>query len=273
LTRFAESQLYADGIILWKQTPYQRLVVTENAKTSEIRLYIDKHIQFASKDEYRYHEALVHPVMSAEGPREHVLILGGGDGMAVREVLKFPEVKTITLVDIDPEMTRLCSQYGPIRRINEGALESEKLTILNQDAFRFLLEYVPDVGSKQPPFDRVIIDLPDPHNEVLDKLYSKEFYEIVSCCMTPGGYVVTQSSSPFFAPEVFWCIRETLDAASFQVQSYHLAMTSFGIWGFHLGRNAPDWDHKIEINEDKSRYLTSEVYQASTVFGLSLIHI
>ena len=267
LTRFAESQLYADGIILWKQTPYQRLVVTENAKTSEIRLYIDKHIQFASKDEYRYHEALVHPVMSAEGPREHVLILGGGDGMAVREVLKFPEVETITLVDIDPEMTRLCSQFGPIRRINEGALESEKLKILNLDAFRFLLEYVPEVGSKQPPFDRVIIDLPDPHNEVLDKLYSKEFYEIVSRCMTPGGYVVTQSSSPFFAPEVFWCIRETLDAASFQVQSYHLAMTSFGIWGFHLGRNAPDWDFKVEINEDKSRYLTSEVYQASTVFG------
>ena len=105
-------------------------------------MYLDKHIQFASIDEHRYHEALVHPVMSTPGPRKNVLILGGGDGMAVREVLKYPEVERIVLIDIDPAITELCSTFGPIKKMNGGSLESDKLTIINADAFSYLMGYV-----------------------------------------------------------------------------------------------------------------------------------
>ena len=217
-----------------RQTPYQRIVVTENTKNKEIRLYLDKHIQFASVDEHRYHESLVHPVMSALGSRANVLILGGGDGLAVREVLKYDDVEQITMVDIDPAITQFCAKFGPIVRLNLGSLDSSKLKVINEDAFHYLLDYCGNSGPNFPRFDRVIIDLPDPHNEVLDKLYSKEFYEIIRLCMTPKGYMVCQCSSPFFARKVFWCINRTMEAASFGVTPYRVPMVSFGIWGFNL---------------------------------------
>ena len=165
---FAQGQLYADQVVFSKQTVYQNIILTRNEFDGEHRLYVDGHLQFAEKDEYRYHEALVHPVMSMEGMREQILILGGGDGLAAREVLKYDEVKSIDLVDIDPEITNLCRDFPAIRKLNQGALSNHKLQIHNVDAFQFLR------GSKQL-FDRIIIDLPDPHNEALSKLYSEEF--------------------------------------------------------------------------------------------------
>ncbi len=267
LTQFAESQLYADKVIFLKQTPYQRIVVTENALNKRIRLYLDKHIQFASVDEHRYHESLVHPVMSAEGKRTHVLILGGGDGLAVREVLKYPDVEKILMIDIDPAITEFCSTFNPIVELNQGALKNEKLTIVNQDAFSYLLDYAGKEGKDFPRFDRVIIDLPDPHNEVLDKLYSKEFYEIVRTCMTPDGYMVSQCSSPFFAKEVFWCINRTMEAASFSVKPYRVPMVSFGIWGFNLCAADGNPIESVQIDSKKCRFLSTEIFAASQIFG------
>lgn len=267
LTQFAESKLYADKIIYTKQTPYQRIVVTENKVNSGIRLYLDKHIQFASLDEYRYHEALVHPVMSIEGSREEVLILGGGDGLAVREVLKYEDVKRITIIDIDPAITELCSSFQPIVRLNQGALKNDKVKIINADAFSHLLDYAGLDTSKHPRFNRVIIDLPDPHNEVLDKLYSKEFYSIVRNCMSPDGHMVSQCSSPFFAREVFWCINRTMKAASFGVTPYRIPMVSFGIWGFNLCSASGTPVKEIPINDSMCRYLNSKIFVNSQEFG------
>ena len=264
LTNYAESQLYADKIVLKKQTPYQRIVVTENTASGDLRLYLDKHIQFAAIDEHRYHESLVHPVMSVKGDRSHVLILGGGDGMAVREILKYPDVEKIVLVDIDPAIIELCKSFEPINRLNQGALETEKLEIRNEDAFRFAIDYS---GSDAERFDRVIIDLPDPHNEVLDKLYSKEFYEILRKCMTQDGVLVTQSSSPFFAREAYWCICETLEAASFSVVNYRVPMVSFGIWGFNLACPNKSLIQEISIEEVGCKYLNTEVFESCKQFG------
>lgn len=273
LTRFAESQMYADKVVFLKQTPYQRIVVTENSANREIRLYLDKHIQFASIDEYRYHEALVHPLMSIDGSRANVLILGGGDGMAVREVLKYPDVKRITMVDIDPAITDFCSTFAPIVRLNKGALESEKLKVINQDAFSYLLDYAGRSGAGFERFDRVIIDLPDPHNEVLDKLYSKEFYEIVRSCMTPEGHMVCQCSSPFFANQVFWCINRTMEAASFGVTPFRIPMVSFGIWGFNLCSADGTPVTSVEIDPSNCRYLTSQIFADSQRFGKDIARI
>ena len=270
LTSFAEHQLYADKIVYRQQTPYQRIVVTENAVNGDVRLYLDKHIQFASVDEHRYHESLVHPVMSAPGDRSHVLILGGGDGLAVREVLKYPDVEKIVLVDIDPAIIEICKNFRPIKKLNQDSLQSEKLEIRNEDAFRYAIDFS---GSEAERFDRVIIDLPDPHNEVLDKLYSKEYYEILRHCMTPEGILVTQSSYPFFAREVFWCICQTLESASYNVTSYQVPMVSFGIWGFNLARADGEPIRDIEIDEGKCKYMSSEAFQSQCHFGSDIARI
>lgn len=267
LTKFAESKLYADKIIYSKQTPYQRIVVTRNARNSGVRLYLDKHIQFASVDEYRYHEALVHPVMSIEGARDEVLILGGGDGLAVREVLKYEDVKRITIVDIDPAITELCSTFAPIVRLNKGSLDSDKVNVVNADAFSHLLDYAGRDPEKFPRFDRVIIDLPDPHNEVLDKLYSKEFYLIIRNCMSPDGHMVSQCSSPFFAREVFWCINRTMEEASFGVTPYRIPMVSFGIWGFNLCSADGAPVTSVPIEDSMCRYLTDKIFYDCQQFG------
>ena len=138
LTSFAEKHLYFDQIIYMKQTPYQKIVVTESVANRERRLYIDGHIQFSSRDEYRYHEALVHPVLSVPGSIKNVLILGGGDGLAAREVLKHSAVNNIDLVDIDPEMTDISKRLYMLAKLNQNSLENPKINVYNEDAFSFI---------------------------------------------------------------------------------------------------------------------------------------
>lgn len=265
LTRFAEKHLYFDQVIYSTQTPYQKLVVTRSTTTREQRLYIDGHIQFSSRDEYRYHEYLVHPVMSIPGPRKNVLILGGGDGLAAREVLKYDDVETIHLVDIDPEMLRIANELPMLRRLNKGSLDAEKLTAFSQDAFSFINE--PGID-----YDRVIIDMPDPHNEAINKLYSREFYTMIKRRMTPEGILVSQSSSPFFTRHVFWCIEQTLDHVFDNTLSYHTALPSFGIWGFNMARSNVAFPADIEFNIE-TRALTQAGMQAARNFDKDIAKV
>ena len=261
ITAFAEGQLYADRIIFSKQTPYQKIVLTREDKTNRHRLYLDGHIQFAESDEYRYHEALVHPVLSAPGSRKEVLILGGGDGLAVREILKYDDVKQVTLVDIDPAITRICSTLDPITRLNQGALQDSRVVIRNEDAFAFLRQ------SKEQ-FDRVIIDLPDPHNEALSKLYSVEFYTLLARRLNANGLVVSQSTSPLMTRKTFWAVGETMSSAGFDVLRYQVNVPSFsGDWGFTLAGQPGHLPTSFAIPETKTRFLTSQVMKAATVFA------
>ena len=261
LTSFAEKHLYFDQVIYKKQTPYQRIVVTKSNMTSEHRLYIDGHIQFSSRDEYRYHESLVHPLLSIPGKKTNVLILGGGDGLAVREILKYGDVELIHLVDIDPEMTRISKSLYMISRLNEKSLDDPKLTIYNEDAFTF-------INKDDILYDRVIIDMPDPHNEAINKLYSKEFYTMIRKRMSPDAVLVTQSSSPFFTHKTFWSIEKTLDAVYDDTLSYHVTIPSFGVWGFNMARvnkiipKVFTFDKSIE-----TRYMDGPTMQAAMVFG------
>jgi spermidine synthase len=261
ITAFAEGQLYADRIIFSEQTPYQKIVLTREDGTNRHRLYLDGHIQFAEKDEYRYHEALVHPMLSASGPRKEVLILGGGDGLAVREILKYDDVERITLVDIDPAITRICSTLAPITRLNQGALQDPRVVIRNEDAFAFLRQ------SKEI-FDRVIIDLPDPHNEALSKLYSVEFYNLLARRLTADGLMVSQSTSPLMTRETFRAIGETMSSAGFEVLRYKVNVPSFaGDWGFTLAGRPGSLPTAFTIPEAKTRFLTNAVMEAATVFA------
>ncbi len=272
IARFSEGQLYTDQIVFSKQTPYQHIVLTKNEQTGEHRLYVDGHLQFAERDEYRYHESLVHPVMSLPGPKRRVLILGGGDGMAAREVLKYTEVEKIDLVDIDPEIVRLCRTFPAIKELNKSSLDSDKLEVHNEDAFLFLRDSLMSidkdqaaVSSKLIKYDRVIIDLPDPHNEALCKLYSLEFYKLIRLNLSEGGCIATQSASPWVTRDAFWSVAKTIEAAKLKTFSYHITVPNFGVWGFHLARQTPI-EPAFHLSA-KTRYLTDEVMEHAAIFG------
>ena len=225
LTKLAEDALYADPIVYAAQSPYQRIVVTKGR--AGFNLYLNGHLQFASADEYRYHEALVHPAMAASGGPKRVLILGGGDGLALREVLRWDGVAAVTLVDLDPAMTGLSAAYPPLAALNKGAFADPRVTVVNRDAFVW-------VGESAETFDAVVVDFPDPSNYSVGKLYTTRFYRLLQQRLTPTAAVAVQCTSPLFAPTTYWCVIRTLEAAGFVVRPYHAAVPSFGVWGFAL---------------------------------------
>src|ERR1700740_1661527 len=225
ITATAEDNIYADEIILAKDTRYQHIVLTRFK--DDLRLFLNSHLQFSSRDEYRYHEALVHPGLAAVPAPRRVLILGGGDGLAAREILKYPQVENITLVDLDPEMTRIFSSSPMLTELNKKSLLSPLVHVINADAF-------PWVDSNTNNFDFIVIDFPDPTNYSLGKLYTTAFYRAVARHLSVQGVVVVQSTSPMFARDSFWCIAETVRKAGMQTFPYHLYVPSFGEWGFVL---------------------------------------
>jgi spermidine synthase len=225
ITATAEDNIYADEIIFARDTRYQHLVLTRFK--DDLRLFLNSHLQFSSRDEYRYHEALIHPGLSSIPAPRRILILGGGDGLAVREILKYPQIESITLVDLDPEMTKLFSSHAMLTQLNQNSLLSPKLHVFNADAF-------PWIDSNTDSFDFIVIDFPDPTNYSLGKLYTTAFYRAVARHLSAQGVVVVQSTSPMFARDSFWCIANTLKQAGLKTYPYHVYVPSFGEWGFVL---------------------------------------
>lgn len=230
VTTWAEDRFYAESVLYSASSPYQRVVVTSGK--AGLRLYLNGNLQFHSRDEYRYHEALVHPAMAAHGAPRRVLVLGGGDGLAVREVLRYPGVESVTLVELDPHMTRLFREQPLLRRLNADALHSPRLRIVNADAFGWLER---DDGV----YDVVIVDFPDPTNYAIGKLYTTSFYQLVDHHLAAGGYVTVQTTSPLIARRSFWTVVETLEAVGLQTAPYHVHVPSFGEWGFVLAGRRP----------------------------------
>ncbi len=221
----AEQSYFGDPVVYESHSPYQRLVVTR--WKDDIRLYINGNLQFSSRDEARYHEALVLPAMQMVTHPEKVLILGGGDGLAAREVLKYPQVKHITLVDLDPDMTHTFTTSAELSKLNQYALSNPKVNIINDDAAKWL-----ETTTEQ--FNVIIIDLPDPSNFSLGKLYSVPMYRLVARHLAPQGKIVVQSTSPYFAPNAYWSVVKTLETAGLHTAPYHVYVPSFGEWGFVL---------------------------------------
>ncbi|ARK13591.2 polyamine aminopropyltransferase [Fibrella sp. ES10-3-2-2] len=222
---FAEAATYQSSVIYSKSTPYQRIVLTRNAR--DLRLFLNGNLQFSSADEYRYHEALVHPAMQANPMATRVLVLGGGDGLAVRELLRYPQLTNIKLVDLDPGMTRLFQENTLLTSLNKRSLLSPKVQVINADAYGW-------VRADTARYDVVIVDFPDPSNYSIGKLYSTAFYRELARRLAPGGVVVVQSTSPFLARRSFWCVVHTMQAEGFQTLPYHVYVPSFGEWGFVL---------------------------------------
>jgi spermidine synthase len=230
LTTWAEDRFYGDRIVFSQTSPYQRVVVTSG--NAGVRLFLNGNLQFHSRDEYRYHEALVHPAMAAHGAPKRVLVLGGGDGMAVREVLKYPGVEQVTLVELDPAMTQLFSTEPLLTALNAGSLKSPKLRIFNEDAFGWL-------DRNDAVFDVIVVDFPDPSNHAIGKLYSTSFYALMARHLAASGYAVIQTTSPLIARKSFWTVVATVEAVGLTATPYHAHVPSFGEWGFVLASQRP----------------------------------
>ena len=232
LTTLAEDALFMDSIIYAKSSSYQRIVVTKG-KTG-YALFLNGNLQFNSFDEYRYHEALVHPAFAAyDGAPKRVLVLGGGDGLALREIEKYSSVQFIQIVDLDPDMTSISKRVPAIGEMNKHSFDDPRVHLTNSDAFVWL------DSTETEPFDIAIVDFPDPNNFALGKLYTTRFYNILKSKLKPDSSVVIQTTSPLVARRSFWCIVKTLEAVGFTVKPYQTTVPTFGIWGYALAKLQP----------------------------------
>ncbi len=256
LMKYWENNIFDDRVIFSQQTKYQKLVMTKNKE--DIRLFIDGNVQFSSVDEHRYHELLVHVPLSLAKHRENILVLGGGDGLAAREILKYKDVKNITVVDLDKDMTDLAKNNRIVKELNQKSFFDPKVEIINEDAFKY-------IENSNQYFDVIIIDLPDPNNSSLARLYSREFYKLASKKLSKEGLLVTQATSPYFSSEAYWCVKETLKAAGYKyISPYHVYVPSFGDWGFMLAT-------KINYDLNKFNLMVHTKYLDSNTFKKAFV--
>lgn len=232
ITRWSEHGVYGDEAVYAETTPYQRIVITQ--WRDDLRLYLNGNLQFSSRDEHRYHEALIHPVLDALPWARHVLVLGGGDGLAVREILKHRGIESVTLVDLDPAMTRLFSTSSRLVALNQGSLKDPRVRVINDDAVRWL-------ESNSKVYDAIVVDFPDPTNFGIGRLFSVPVYRLLARHLSENGYAVIQSTSPYFAPHAFWTIDATLREAGLHTWPYHCYVPSFGDWGFLIAGKRGDY--------------------------------
>jgi spermidine synthase len=260
INTYLEQNLFRDKIIFSKQTTYQKLVVTKYK--DDIRLFIDGNLQFSSTDEYRYHEGLVHIPVGLTPKLTNVLVLGGGDGLAIRELLKYDSIEQITLVDLDKVMIDIFKSEKLLTELNKNSLNHKKVKTIAADAFIY-------IQNDTKFYDLIIIDLPDPRTPSLSKLYSKQFYELIKHRLTRTGVMVTQASSPFFSRNAFWCIAETVASVFPYKNQYHLDIMSFGDWGYVLGGQRPIGQSKVQALEIKvpTKYLTNNVARNAFTFA------
>lgn len=261
---YGEQAKYQDKVIFEKQTPYQKIVVTQ--WKDNYWLYINGNQQLCSYDEVMYHEPIVHPVMNLSKDVQNVLVLGGGDGCTVREILKYNQVKTIDLVDLDKGMTDIGRNHPIFTALNNNSLNNDKVRVYNVDAYNFLEE-------TKDKYDIIIIDLPDPRSVELNRLYSYEFYKLCYMQLRPNGFMVTQAGSPYYAAEAYTCIDKTFKKAGFSTLKLHNQVLTLGEWGWILG--AKNWDEKslqekalnLSFEDVETRWINKESMSLMTSFG------
>ena len=251
----ARQRLYADPVVAAQRSAYQEIVLTERG--DDLRLYLDGDLQFSSRDEHRYTESLVHPALARDP--ERVLVLGGGDGLAAREVLRHPSVREVVQVELDPAVLELARTR--LAGLNDGALDDPRIRVVADDAFRWLR------SPEARDFDAVIIDMPDPDTPVLGRLYSTEFYGLVAGALAPDGLVGVQAGSPYSTPTAFWRTVSTVEAAGLAAAPYHVHVPSFGDWGFALAqRGASPPELALSPRAPATRFLDEAVLGAAAVF-------
>jgi spermidine synthase len=260
----ARQRLYRYPIVHAERSAYQEIVLTsapvDRWRARDVRLYLDGDLQFSSLDEHRYHESLVHPVMA--GKHQRVLVLGGGDGLALREVLRYPDVEQVTLVDLDAAVVELARTDDWLSERNQGAFDDERVEAVAADAFTWARDY------RGPPFDVIVVDLPDADSTETAKLYTVEFYGLTNRLLVDDGRMAIQAGSPFFAPWTYWSVVTGVEEAGMTTVPYHVDVPSFGDWGFVLAQRGPEPPALVIADSALDlRFLTPAVLDASRVFA------
>lgn len=252
----SRQRLYADPIIAYRHTPYQEIVVTRRG--NDTRLYLDGGLQFSTRDEYRYTESLVYPALG--NAARSVLVLGGGDGLVARELLRQPGISKIVQVELDPAVIDIARTT--LRDANGGSLDNPRVAVVTEDAMNWLR------GPNIDRFDAIIVDLPDPDTPALGRLYSTEFYTLAARALVPGGLMAVQAGSPFSTATAYWRTVSTIRAAGYAVTPYHVHVPTFGDWGFALAQRAATPPvPTVPPDAPPLRFLNQQVLEAAGVFS------
>ncbi|MDG9720538.1 polyamine aminopropyltransferase [Streptomyces sp. DH24] len=211
--RAARQAVFGEHVRVALRTDVQEVVLTGGTHGRPLDLFVDGRLRISGRDERRYHEALVHPAMAA-GPHARVLVLGGGDGMAAREVLRHPDVRRVDIVELDPGLVRLASRDPALTRLNGHAYDDPRVHVVTADAFRRLRT------APTTTYDVVISDLPDPGITASAKLYAQEFYGLVGRALADSGRLVVHAGSVSARPKTFWTVEATVRAAGLRTVPY-----------------------------------------------------
>lgn len=212
--RAARQAVYGDDVRVALQTDVQEVVLTGGTRGRPLDLFLDGRLRVSGRDERRYHEALVHPAMN--GPHTRVLILGGGDGLAAREVLRHPDVRRVDVVELDAGVVRLARTDPALAALNGHAYADPRVHVATADAFGWLRQ------ARPAAYDVVIADLPDPGITASTKLYSQEFYGLAHRALAPGGRLVVHAGPVSSRPRVFWTVDTTMRAAGLRTVPYRV---------------------------------------------------
>lgn len=243
--RAARRAVYGDGVRVAVQTDVQEVVLT-GGREGPLDLYLDGRLRVSERDEFRYHEALVHPAMS--GRHARVLILGGGDGLAAREVLRYPFVRSVTVVELDPGVARLARTDPALAALNGHVYDDPRLRVEYADAFAWLRRPVAEwEAADREPYDVIISDLPNPGITPSTKLYSEEFYGLTARVLAEDGRLAVHAGPPAARPRTYWTVDATLRAAGFSTSPYSATgrVSGFGVGPDRAGNARPagrqDW--------------------------------
>lgn len=264
IIKFGEQKKYKDKIVYSEQSKYQKIVITQ--WKNDFWLFINGNQQLSSFDEEMYHEPLVHPAFSLTKTPHNILVLGGGDGCAVREMLKYDAVQKITLVDLDPAMTNLGKSHPILTAMNENSFADGRVSIINTDGYNY-------IEDTKEMFDVIIIDLPDPKTIELGRLYSYEFYSKCNKHLRKYGVMVTQAGSPYFASNAFNCINQTMTKAGFSTVPMHNQVVTLGEWGWILGAKNITKENlkkelvKLDFDHIETKWINHEAMLLLTSFG------
>jgi len=280
-TTHMNSTLFKDRVIYTKVTPYQHITLTKRpigkGIPTLISLYLNGRLQFSSSDEAIYHSFLTYPAMLASARHDNILVIGGGDGLAVRDILRW-DPKSVTVIDLDQAMINLFSGRDPdaseyvhktLLNLNESSFLDNRVNVIVGDAFIEVEKLV----TANIHYDTIIVDLPDPSHPDLNKLYSSFFYERLKTLLSGDGAIAIQSTSPYHAKKAFISIGKTLSNAGFNSQQYHANVPTFGEWGWTVGtkygNNALQRIQDINVLPVDDPWISKSQLQAAFVFAPS----
>lgn len=255
-------------VLAYKKTPYQEMFIVESGAYGK-GLVLDGKWQSCTGDEYLYHEPLVHPAMYFHGEPRKVLILGGGEGATVREVLRWKSVEKVVMVDIDGEVVEACREH--LAEMHQNIFDDPRVQLVIGDALHFL-------DTTEENWDIVISDLSDPiESGPSFQLFTKEYFERVRRVLSPDGFFAIQAGSVSPA-EMKLHVRlvNTMKAVFPNVKSYSSYVPTYAVpWGFALGSaqaiaDRPDPEATDKLLEEKTTG-GFRMFDGITLLGLLLI--